>query len=191
MAEESVSDVGEQTAKEMGYRNANPGETLEEYKARLGRLSAKSREAKKRKREQIEAAKKAAHLERQNFLAEIIPQIEARSEKRGVDLSRDMVWVYRNLGVVDVKYESAPSVGAVELLEWVLADDGNRKHFYQSHLPRALAMQEARQKAEREKKAKKEAEKKAEEEKDLVRDLTLFEAERILKAFAEADEIEA
>ncbi|MBU0718396.1 MAG: hypothetical protein KJ749_09125 [Planctomycetes bacterium] len=83
--------------------------------------------------------------------AYVVEKVLARTKQKGVDLVRDIIWVYRNLGNDRVKREYAPSLGALDLLDWVRADGANRKQFCSSLLPKALAIKAAREKEERKK----------------------------------------
>ena len=172
------------------YPTARKGETLGEFRKRSREQIKRCQAARKvsiaeRKAVADELRKKRKRLaaERTRAFEAVRDMVEAKTAKRGIDLSRDIVWVYRNMGRDTIYFEHAPSVGAVELLNWVLSDDSKREHFYKVMLPKALAMQEARQRKEAEKKMKKEQEKKEEEERGLVRDMTLEDVERMLRVF--------
>jgi len=149
------------------YRNALPGETIGQYKARVRAQMARGRE-------------EASASEEEN-----LRKAAARKKARGsgeVDLAADVLWVYENIDLADKDRIGVPSQGARGLLRWAKKDEANRKQFYATMMPKALVVQEAREKAAREKKRKKSAEEKKKQ--SVAKDLPLAEVEEMLKGFA-------
>jgi hypothetical protein len=69
---------------------------------------------------------------------EVIEMLAGRDSDKPVDMVRDTLWVYQNLGRGKVKPEDAPSLGAWNLLAW--AKD-YRSRFFEQILPKAMAAQ--------------------------------------------------
>jgi len=180
LPEEDPNSPAEQNPR---YKNAKPGETVRAYKERLTKqIQDGWKQAQANKKETIGEEKKREREEaRDRQRAEAAIPI-----RKDIDLCADILWAYQNINQPKVRWGKAPSRGAPGLLMWAREAAATRKEFYKSLVPKALAMQEARERATREKEQRKAAE---EEKKktggEPVEDLPLGEVERMLGEFAE------
>jgi len=154
----------------IAVKNALPGETIRQYKDRMGERIKKGsdkyaemRLTKKQIKAKIAAARKKV-------------RVRSLSE---VDLAGDILWVYENMGDVEVDFDDAPGVGALNLLDWAKKDEQTGKAFFNTTLPKALSIQEGRERAVRD-----HEQRLAPTREGKVADLSLGEVERLLKEFA-------
>lgn len=151
-------------------------EIREEEEVRLNAVTGKPLPRRRKTSEEraLAAARRERAKSRAKKRGDAMRRLGIRPDRR-INLSQDILWVYENSEAGESErenLEAAPGLGALALLGWVNESDSNRKIFYQTMLPKALAIEEAKEKAV------KEANKAEIEE-----DLTLVEVERLLKGF--------